>query len=238
MQQANYSYNYNHNYNQTSLMQRVNTLVSQFSHQHSLLAKNLKEVYSTLVQVLGILETIIEDQEEMVELKGFFKKYTQPDQLQKQVIQQVVLEVFIDKVARQKTYLDERGTKKYFYECQEVTHPVYIHPTSVLYKKHPEWLTYTHLLHTGRHNLINASQIKDLSLLFQHDHKTNVNILLFILLLFIFILLLFILLLFILLLFIFILENQPTSPVLERSSSLLLFIQRQNNCVLHCFIWH
>lgn len=59
------------------------------------------------------------------------------------LLSEMIIGCFIDKVARKITYLDENEIKKTAYECTETNDKVYVNPKSFLSKTKPDYIAYT-----------------------------------------------------------------------------------------------
>jgi len=63
---------------------------------------------------------------------------------------EIILENFIEKIARKISYFDELNKKKFAYELLDSDEKAYIHPNSYLAKSMPDFLAYSELFFTKK----------------------------------------------------------------------------------------
>lgn len=78
-------------------------------------------------------------------MKLFFKNYVPPSTLKQDFLIEIIIESFIEKVARKTTFFDEDNKKKVAYEVLDSETRAYIHPNSYLSSAMPDFLIYTEL---------------------------------------------------------------------------------------------
>ena len=85
-------------------------------------------------------------------MKIFFKKYVPPSSLKQDFLIEIIIESFIEKVARKTTFFDENNKKKVAYEVLDSENRAYIHPNSYLSSTMPEFLIYTEMFVAKKFN--------------------------------------------------------------------------------------
>lgn len=76
------------------------------------------------------------------DLRKFYSKYIFPNSTQQDLIIEILIENYIEKIARKSFYMDENNKKRAFYELLNSDEKFYIHPNSFLFASLPDFLIY------------------------------------------------------------------------------------------------
>lgn len=124
---------------------------AEFCDAHGIRLKAMKEVRKLRVQLTNAVNTVIPEANICVD-----PKMAPPDDIQAKLLRQIVLAGLADHVARKYPEMlaasSDANRKKYknAYQCPELEEPVFIHPTSILYKERPEFVVYQHITETSK----------------------------------------------------------------------------------------
>ncbi|XP_067683944.1 probable ATP-dependent RNA helicase DHX37 [Haliotis asinina] len=121
-----------------------------FCHKFRIRFKAMKEIRKLRAQLTNTVNGVIPEADLCVD-----PKLTPPNDLQAKLLRQIVLSGLADHVARRAPAPPPGATEdekklKHAYYCMELEEPVYIHPTSVLFKQRPEFIIYQHIHETSR----------------------------------------------------------------------------------------
>ncbi|XP_046374441.2 probable ATP-dependent RNA helicase DHX37 isoform X2 [Haliotis rufescens] len=121
-----------------------------FCYKFGIRFKAMKEIRKLRGQLTNAVNGVIPEADLCVD-----PKLTPPTDLQAKLLRQIVLSGLADHVARRAPApppgaTDDEKKLKHAYYCMELEDPVYIHPTSVLFKQRPEFIVYQHIHETSR----------------------------------------------------------------------------------------
>ncbi|XP_021370446.1 probable ATP-dependent RNA helicase DHX37 [Mizuhopecten yessoensis] len=122
----------------------------EFCQKHGIRFKAMKEVRKLRVQLTNSVNTVIPGANLCVD-----PKLDPPNDLQSKLLRQIILAGLGDHVARKYPDPppgadDEAKKLKYAYQCAELEEPLFIHPSSVLYRQNPQLLVYQRIEETSR----------------------------------------------------------------------------------------
>ncbi|XP_052798747.1 probable ATP-dependent RNA helicase DHX37 [Mya arenaria] len=120
-----------------------------FCDKYGIRIKAMREVRKLRVQLTNSVNLAIPDADVCVD-----PKMSPPDEMQARLLRQIVLAGMGDHVARKMIALPSTSPDakklKNAYQVPDLEEPVFIHPTSVLYKQRPEWLVFQHMEETSK----------------------------------------------------------------------------------------
>ncbi|KAL4223808.1 ATP-dependent RNA helicase dhx37 [Mactra antiquata] len=121
----------------------------KFCESHGIRFKAMKEIRKLRKQLTNSVNTVMTDVDICVD-----PKMKPPDDLQAKFLRQIVLSGMGDHVARRLPDLpashSEAKKLKYAYQTPNLEDPVFIHPTSVLYRERPEYIVYQYIEETSK----------------------------------------------------------------------------------------
>ncbi|XP_053375009.1 probable ATP-dependent RNA helicase DHX37 isoform X2 [Mercenaria mercenaria] len=122
---------------------------ASFCEAHGLRHKAMREVRKLRAQLTNSVNTVIPDASICVD-----PKMSPPDDTQAKLLRQIVLSGMGDHVARKLPELPATNPDakklKNAYQCPNLEDPVFLHPTSVLYRERPEFVVYQHIEETSK----------------------------------------------------------------------------------------
>ncbi|XP_064612287.1 probable ATP-dependent RNA helicase DHX37 [Liolophura sinensis] len=132
-----------------------------FCAHHGVRYKAMKEIRKLRAQLTNTVNLVIPDTSLCLD-----PKLSPPNDLQAKLLRQIVLAGMADHVARRcadpPPGADEEAKKcRHAYQCTELEEPVFIHPTSVLYKQNAEFVVYQYIHETSKLYMKGVTAIED-----------------------------------------------------------------------------
>ncbi|XP_069134238.1 probable ATP-dependent RNA helicase DHX37 [Argopecten irradians] len=122
----------------------------EFCQKHGIRFKAMKEIRKLRVQLTNAVNAVIPDANLCID-----PKLDPPNDLQSKLLRQIILAGLGDHVARKYPDPppgadDEAKKLKYAYQCAELEEPLFIHPSSVLYRQNPPYVVYQRIEETSK----------------------------------------------------------------------------------------
>lgn len=147
---------------------QIDQVLFEYTKKNSMIYKSVKEAYRTVLQIVGILNDLLDNEKEVAQVTHLYKNYLNPNEKQCAGLKRLLVRNFPMQLARKVEYLNQRNKRCSHYDSLESSEPLHLQIHSFFLKNRPQFLIYTSIFEAQNKNYLSlVTCLEDFSMLFE-----------------------------------------------------------------------